>query len=70
MVCTKCVNYERKEKRKNKKKQPASWQNGEIDYMQCMRRKCEQCKNYINCFKYKKEVKNKDDRRKSTKKIQ
>ena len=41
-----------------------------INYFNCMRRKCEQCKNYINCFKYKKEVKNKDDRRKSTKKIQ
>ena len=25
-LCTKCVNYERKEKGKTKKKQPASWQ--------------------------------------------
>lgn len=31
-----------------------------INYFNCMRRKCEQCKNYINCFKYKQSLKNKN----------
>lgn len=30
-----------------------------INYFNCMKRKCEQCKNYINCFKYKKKRENK-----------
>lgn len=35
-----------------------------INYFNCMRRKCEQCKNYINCFKYKKERKSKGEKKK------
>lgn len=23
-----------------------------INYLNCMKRKCEQCKNYVSCFKY------------------
>ena len=35
-----------------------------INYFNCMKRKCEQCKNYINCFKYKK-TNNKKEKRKN-----
>lgn len=43
-----------REKKKQKRNNQRAGKNGKIDYMQCMKRKCEQCKNYINCFKYKK----------------
>ena len=36
-----------------------------INYFNCMKRKCEQCKNYINCFKYKKEKKQKGEKKKN-----
>lgn len=35
-----------------------------INYFNCMRRKCEQCKNYINCFKYKQSLKKKNKNKK------
>ena len=41
-----------RKKKKQKRNNQQAGKNGKIDYMQCMKRKCEQCKYYEYCFRY------------------